>query len=332
MQPSRGQNRLFPSAFRISAYRPVNAKPIAPPELHRALLDALPDAVFVWAVDQGTLRPFNRLAHELAGKDCHGALECHRCLPEADIDRLQESPDRWLLTRFAPYLQVPREVAIHARPLEGSDRKYLLLVRPLPAEPAANDLHPGDALDDAYHDPLTRLPNRRLFERRLQRAIERAKRGYDFAVLFVDLDDFKAVNDKFGHLCGDRVLLAAARRLVESIRPQDMVARRDGDEFTILLDDLEQPSDAIGVAERIVQQLQTPLSVEVGGKGLDVRIGASIGIATSREGAFDADSLLSRADAAMYRAKQIGGGTYFAASELAEAEIASPARTKPLPR
>ncbi len=168
-----------------------------------------------------------------------------------------------------------------------------------------------DALNDAFHDPLTRLANRRLFERRLERAIKRAgKSNYHFAVLFVDLDRFKEINDRFGHIAGDQVLVAAAQRLVEAVRPQDMVARRDGDEFTILLDDLEQPEDAARVAERIVERLQPPLAID----GLlgAVSVGASIGIAGASDGGLSALDLIARADAAMYRAKALGGGTFTA--------------------
>src|SRR6185369_9557769 len=96
--------------------------------------------------------------------------------------------------------------------------QYILIVRSTTESSIADDLSRRDALDDAFHDPLTRLANRRLFESRLRRAIDRAERSqYHFAVLFVDLDRFKQVNDRFGHLQGDRVLVAAAHRLVEAV-------------------------------------------------------------------------------------------------------------------
>src|SRR5262249_3235547 len=119
---------------------------------------------------------------------------------------------------------------------------------------------------DAYHDPLTGLPNRRLFDRRLREATRRARQSEDqFSVLFIDLDRFQEVNDRYGHLVGDSLLAAAAERLSKAIRPQDTLARRDGDEFTILLDDLKRADDAVQVARRIAEQLQSPLSMPIKG-------------------------------------------------------------------
>ena len=168
-------------------------------------------------------------------------------------------------------------------------------------------------LTGAFHDPLTGLPNRRLFARRLERAIHRSGRGhYLFAVLFVDLDNFKSLNDRFGHLHGDDMLVAASRRLLEAVRPQDMVARRDGDEFTILLDDIGHPDDAVSAAQRIVDQLQAPLTLPASGSepAPQVTLRASIGIACSVGDVLTANEMLALADAAMYHAKALGGGTY----------------------
>jgi diguanylate cyclase (GGDEF)-like protein len=202
---------------------------------------------------------------------------------------------------------------------------------------AAESVGRGDALDDAFHDPLTRLPNRRLFQRRLDRAIQRASRSnYHFAVLFVDLDRFKTINDRFGHLLGDQLLVATAHRLVEAVRPQDMVARRDGDEFTILLDDLEQPDDAVGVAERILQHLELPLALTTdGGTPIDsaeIAIGASIGIVAANDAALTAEELIARADANMYQAKKLGGGTFVKLQRSVASGGVSPGGESPLPR
>jgi diguanylate cyclase (GGDEF)-like protein len=188
--------------------------------------------------------------------------------------------------------------------------QHILIVRSTTESSVADDLSRRDALDDAFHDPLTRLANRRLFESRLRRAIDRAERSqYHFAVLFVDLDRFKQVNDRFGHLQGDRVLVAAAHRLVEAVRPQDMVARRDGDEFTILLDDLDRPEDAVQIAQRIVERIQMPL-VDMNLDSTQISIGVSIGIAMASDGTQTAEDLISKADSAMYHAKALGGSTY----------------------
>jgi diguanylate cyclase (GGDEF)-like protein len=174
----------------------------------------------------------------------------------------------------------------------------------------------GDDFLDAYHDPLTRLPNRRLFDRRLREATLRARQSeYQFAVLFIDLDRFKEVNDRYGHLIGDTLLAAAADRLSKAIRPHDTLARRDGDEFTILLDGLKRADDAVQVAKRIADQLQSPISIpvmEVANQMVDFTITASIGIAIASRAdrALEPQDVIARADAAMYQAKSSGGGTF----------------------
>lgn len=222
---------------------------------------------------------------------------------------------------------------MHLHPLPGDNQRQIVVVRPIGILPGDEWLSHG-ALTSAFHDPLTGLANRRLFSRRLERAIERAARGdYRFAVLFVDLDNFKSLNDRFGHLYGDELLAAAGRRLLEAVRPQDMVARRDGDEFTVLLDDLVQPEDAVNAAQRIVDQLQAPLALPIdsGDSSAQVSLRASVGIACSAGDLLSADEMLARADAAMYHAKALGGGTYMTLDQLVDQPPAAP-RRKPLPR
>ena len=115
-------------------------------------------------------------------------------------------------------------------------------------------------LRDALHDTLTGLPNRALFTDRLERSISRLTRDaeHHFAVLFLDLDRFKVINDSLGHGCGDQLLVSFAKRLVECLRPSDTVARLGGDEFTILLEDPREPDHAAGVADRILDSLKKP--------------------------------------------------------------------------
>lgn len=151
--------------------------------------------------------------------------------------------------------------------------------------------------DNAFHDTLTGLPNRALFMDRLGRAVERGKRyqNYLFAVLFLDLDRFKVINDSLGHILGDQLLIATARRLESCLRPMDTIARIGGDEFTILLEELSDISDAIRVAERIQTELKSPF--ELGGQ--EVFTTTSIGIALSATGHSQPSDLLRDADIAM---------------------------------
>jgi diguanylate cyclase (GGDEF)-like protein/PAS domain S-box-containing protein len=168
---------------------------------------------------------------------------------------------------------------------------------------------------DAFHDSLTSLPNRSLFTDLLARSIGRARRraDYHFALLFLDIDRFKVVNDSLGHMIGDQLLVAIARRLERCVRPGDTVARLGGDEFTVLLDDITDASDATRVADRIQRELQLPFNIS----GQEVFTSASIGIALSKSGYERPDDLLRDADIAMYRAKALGKARY----EMFDAEM-----------
>jgi len=159
----------------------------------------------------------------------------------------------------------------------------------------------------AYHDVLTNLPNRKLFTDRLTQSISRARRsGKSLAVMFVDLDHFKSINDTLGHEMGDELLLEMAKRLSANVREYDTVARLGGDEFTIILSELRQPEDAVNVAEKVRSAVEQPLSIA----GTSIEVSASIGIALYPDDGTDAESLLRNADSAMYRAKEAGRNTY----------------------
>lgn len=160
----------------------------------------------------------------------------------------------------------------------------------------------------AYHDTLTGLPNRALFLSALAKALRRMRRHprRGVAVLFLDLDRFKVVNDSLGHDAGDALLVALAGRLAGCVRPYDTLARMGGDEFTILLDDIGCAGDAVALAERIIEALKRPFEVA----GHVIFSSTSIGIALAGSGSNDADAMLRDADTAMYRAKQRGGGHY----------------------
>jgi diguanylate cyclase (GGDEF)-like protein/PAS domain S-box-containing protein len=163
-------------------------------------------------------------------------------------------------------------------------------------------------LHDAFHDALTNLPNRALFTDLLARSLGRAQRRieYRFAVLFIDLDRFKVVNDSLGHSTGDELLKAITRRIERCVRPGDTVARLGGDEFTILVDDIGDSSDATRVADRIQHELAQPFNLS----GHEVFTTASIGIALSASGYEAAEDLIRDADTAMYRAKALGKARY----------------------
>ena len=161
----------------------------------------------------------------------------------------------------------------------------------------------------ALHDPLTKLANRTRFADRLDHALLRnARTGHHVAVLFMDLDNFKAVNDSLGHTAGDKLLTDVAERVEQCLRPGDTVARLGGDEFAILIDDVQSIDAPLTVTERVFAALSAPFELE--GKELSVR--ASMGIALSNDGreSVDADSLLRDADVAMYVAKSRGKGRY----------------------
>ncbi len=155
----------------------------------------------------------------------------------------------------------------------------------------------------AYYDNLTDLPNRRLFRSHLKQALELARRNERrLAVLFVDLDHFKTINDSWGHAVGDRLLQSAAKWLKSCLRASDVVARLGGDEFIILLPEIGQPEDAITVAQKLLSALRKPFRIE----GREIFTSASIGISLFPKDGDEAEILMKNADQAMYCVKQEG--------------------------
>ncbi|MGA2234681.1 MAG: EAL domain-containing protein [Terriglobales bacterium] len=204
------------------------------------------------------------------------------------------------------------------RNAEGQTDKLVIVNRDITERKRAEEM----LAHNAFHDGLTNLPNRALFLDRLQHALTLSKRqpNYKFAVLLIDVDEFKIVNDSLGHSAGDELLIQLAQRLRDSVRRADTVsrprtsgvidrpasddtlARLGGDEFTILLDDIRDPIQAVRVAERVQAELATPFVVNQ----QEIVISASIGIASSISPHTQAEDLLRDADIAMYRAKRAG--------------------------
>jgi diguanylate cyclase (GGDEF)-like protein/PAS domain S-box-containing protein len=159
----------------------------------------------------------------------------------------------------------------------------------------------------AHHDPLTGLPNRRALMSQLEYMLNRPRKDTPGAVMYIDLDGFKQVNDTFGHRAGDNLLQAVAARLSARLRHADMLARLGGDEFVITLERIAHERDVGVVAEHVIELLQTPFELV---DGSVVQIGASVGIAHLPHDRISAELLLDRADRALYVAKRAGKGVY----------------------
>jgi diguanylate cyclase (GGDEF)-like protein len=155
----------------------------------------------------------------------------------------------------------------------------------------------------AEHDPLTGLPNRLLLNDRIHQGIALAHRHSGrFAVLFLDLDGFKKVNDSMGHLIGDKLLCSVARRLLTCVRSPDTVSRNGGDEFILVLQEMDQPNQAAITARRVLKALADPHKIDE----LEVHVTASVGVSVYPEDGLDAETLIKNADTAMYQAKTHG--------------------------
>jgi diguanylate cyclase (GGDEF)-like protein len=186
----------------------------------------------------------------------------------------------------------------------------------------ANRLLTGSLAHAAEHDSLTGLPNRRLLTARLKHAIALTERsGGIGAVLFMDLDNFKDVNDAFGHAAGDELLVAVAARLRNQLRQVDMPARVGGDEFVVLLEDLAEPETAATIARSLIARLAEPFVLACGN---DVRIGVSIGISVFPIDAHDPESAMRHGDSALYQAKAAGRATCLFYDEALARAVSAP--------
>ena len=197
-------------------------------------------------------------------------------------------------------------ISITASPLRGSQGGVVGV------STIARDISESQALKEwlvrlAFHDPLTGLPNRALFTDRLERALARLnRRDEPVAILFLDLDDLKRVNDSLGHEAGDHLLVEVAERLKGCLRPEDTVARLGGDEFTVLLEGIDDADAAKRAAERVLEALRRPFVLE----GHKTSVGASLGVAVATNPRQNPQCLLKDADRALYEAKRRGKARY----------------------
>jgi diguanylate cyclase (GGDEF)-like protein/PAS domain S-box-containing protein len=279
---------------------------------YRQLFENAHDAIMIFAVDDETILEANQRACELYGFDRSElvGMSLERLLKDVALGkaRIRETLEQGTHRAFE---------TVHRRK-DGTEmvievNAAVLEHRGVPAVLSINrDITERRAMERtirnlAFHDPLTGLPNRKLLSDRLELALAQARRGKRaMAVLFLDLDGFKAVNDGWGHAQGDALLRDVAGRLAGALRTGDTVARIGGDEFTVLIPELPHEEGAAEVSRKILRELERTFRVG----DSEYRVTASIGIALYPRDGEDAETLLKNADAAMYRAKLAGGNRF----------------------
>lgn len=261
--------------------------------------------------NQGAERIFGYAAHEVLGKPLDMLLperfrEAHRHFLR--LFAQSHETTRSMANRPVIYGlrkdrdEFPAEASLSRLVVDGEIIMTVMLID-ITARKQAEE----EVIRQATHDPLTGLANRALFTDRLEQAVERARRANErFAVLFIDLDGFKDVNDSLGHHAGDLLLQQVARRLLDCVRESDSVARLGGDEFTIILYDTGPPGDVLTVCEKLRFALSEPFVVE----GNTALISSSIGVTLFPDDATDVERLIDNADEAMYAAKRAGKNAY----------------------
>lgn len=308
----------------ILSFENISAQKQTEENLRRsnAILEATQEAAAegIFLVDrQGLVVRFNRRFAELWNVDeneIEELRENHQLLTRV-LDNLKD-PDEFIerigylydhpgeSARDEIYLKDGRVLDRYSAPAISTEGDYYGRVWSF-SDISARKAAESRLAHQAFHDPLTGLPNRALFSDRLERALSRARRHNQFiAVLFLDLDRFKIINDSLGHEAGDQLLIAVGQRLRGRMRPEDTAARLGGDEFTVLLEDIEDVNAAANVAERIAEDLCAPFHI----CGREVFTTSSIGIALSDGLSHVSDEVMRDADAAMYLAKSRGKAHY----------------------
>ena len=284
------------------------------PESWRRLLDAVPAAVLIVAPD-GTIRYANTELEQLTGyRRAELAWQPVEILvPEGMRSAHRDARHRFgesgtrrpmgagldISCRRADGSVFPADISLS--PLDVGGETFVVATV---ADETERRRRVGELFHRAVHDPLTGLANRVLLADRLDQALARAEREpRTLAVLYVDLDGFKAVNDTWRHAVGDEVLRIVAERLTGAVRPEDTVARFGGDEFVVLCENLKQPTDAVQVAKRILYEVRRPIRHRAGTCELSASIGAVLA-----DGKAAGPILIEAADHAMYEAKRRGGG------------------------
>lgn len=278
---------------------------------YRFLFDNAADCLMILGLD-GTILDINRTGLEQRGYTRDEIIGMHITQldqPEfaAKVPKRLDDIEKGGAVFESAHLRkdgTPMPVEINAKIIELDGKKvFLSVIRDITGRRTAEQ----KIAQLAHFDMLTKLPNRTLFYDRLEQAVARAKRyKQKFAILFLDLDGFKQVNDEFGHHVGDCLLKMMADRLTENARDMDTVARVGGDEFVFILNNIDHPDNAVLVANKILDSLSRPIVVH----GNACMIGCSIGISVFPDDGDDAENLVRMADDAMYMAKKNGKNSY----------------------
>ncbi|HTC86492.1 MAG TPA: EAL domain-containing protein [Candidatus Acidoferrum sp.] len=296
---------------------------------YRTVVEGVREVIFVVDTD-GRWELLNTAWHDLTGfaVDASVGSRVEHFIHPEDRNNHRELTRRVVSGEAGEYANELRFVGadgadiwvdIHARATHDADGRFTGMSGTLADITTRRDLEER-LMVQAFHDDLTGLANRALFKDRVEHALTRRSAGRRLvALLFLDLDRFKTVNDSLGHTVGDDLLVAIAGRLREVMRPEDTIARLGGDEFGVLIDEIGAPQEALGLAERITAAFDAPFRIAQ----RTITIRCSIGVVVEPAGNRTADDLLRDADVAMYRAKVSGRGSYALFEPSMQAEVAA---------